>query len=148
MQKRKNQKHCKKIAAASDVPELLRTLRITECRLFHTQDGEPYIDVHEPQPRVVVNLKSDRARAWLDGLHVKTHGAAARTGDLDLQLRTLQGLATSGPKRQVWRRVAKKNDDVFYIDLADEKGRVIRVDASGWRVLKRSGIAFERSSSM
>lgn len=67
---------------------------------------------------------------------------------LEELIRYCEGLASlSGVVKSPALRVAAL-DGRYYIDLVDERWRVVEIDAEGWRILDRSPVPFLRRQSM
>jgi hypothetical protein len=60
----------------------------------------------------------------------------------------LEGKARfDGPTVPVYIRLAR-HSDAIYLDLCDERWRVVRIDAAGWKVLSDSPVRFRRIKGM
>ena len=56
----------------------------------------------------------------------------------------LEGEALCGPVYEVHTRIAPGPEGSIYVDLNDEQGHVVHIDASGWRVLTDAPVRFRR----
>lgn len=63
-------------------------------------------------------------------------------------LRTFAAWALNdGPERQPFKRVGER-DGKWYLDLGDNRWRVVEIDASGWRILDKHDLPIVRSQAM
>jgi hypothetical protein len=116
--------------------------------LFHTparEGGATFIvgDHEETWPIRSRSFALFMRRAY----YLKTGKAASASTIADAR-DTLEARAIfDGPEIEMHTRVAGSKGAV-YIDLCDDKWRVVEVDEKGWRVLPRSPIRFRRANGM
>ena len=117
--------------------------------LFHTPDGEEYARFPLVSGAVAVASIRDREFGqWLSRAHLAAHSkppgkdAVAQARDACSALAALDG-----PCEPVFTRTARHEGKV-YVDLCDDAWRVVEIDATGWRILDRSPVAFRRPRGM
>ncbi|MBK6757837.1 MAG: hypothetical protein IPG70_09580 [Moraxellaceae bacterium] len=117
-----------------------------DCELFHTSDDEAYAVVKTPTSRQVFAVRSAQVfRRYLSQRYFKLFGKGVGNQALQDALITIEAKANfNGTLRQVYKRVANLGDRI-YLDLCDEKWRVIEVTAAGWQVLNCSPVMFTRT---
>jgi hypothetical protein len=117
--------------------------------LFHDPDGIAYADIKIKGHRETWKVRSLGFRDWLIGsFHRKTDGAPNNDA-MQQALRVAEAKAKfNGPERRVHVRIAGRNGNIIYIDLADADWRAIKIDANGWTVVKRPAARFVRSKGM
>jgi hypothetical protein len=113
---------------------------------FH--DGETaYADVEAPHPvphQEILQVRSKAFRTWLGGRYWHANGRPAGGQALNDAVDVLGALARfDGPDRRVSIRIAEQQGAI-YLDLADDRWRVVEVDSAGWRIRDRSPIPFRR----
>ncbi len=102
-----------------------------DLELWHDQEREAYATVSEEEQSFHCKLKSKTFKDWLSHRAYKNHGCAPSNQSIDDVLRVLEGKAKfDGHEYETRVRIAG-NASTSYIDLADGKGTLIRVDASG-----------------
>ncbi len=130
--------------------ELVRAARETG-ELFHDRDGQPFADVVAPEPaehHEILRVRSRSFRTWLAGRYWRANGRPAGGQALTDAIDVLSSLAQfEGPERVVGLRIAR-HDGAIYLDLADDRWRVIEIDTAGWRLLDRSPVPFRRPGGM
>src|SRR6266851_5675604 len=103
--------------------------------LWHTPEGEPWATIggwHFP-------VRSSQFRSWLTGRLFQTTGEVSRV-QVDQLVEVYAAEAVgAGPEHPVHLRSAKC-DGAIWLDLADEKGRAVRIDADGWRVVEAAEV--------
>jgi hypothetical protein len=114
---------------------------------------------HDPQDRAFVRLEinghmevwpveSTKFRKLLAGEYYKRTRRAINRNSLSDAIITLAARACHDSlEERVFLRVAPHGDNIL-IDLCDDRWRVVEVTPSGWRILKKSPVAFVRTGSM
>ena len=84
------------------------------------------------------SLRNQLAREYYDET-----GKVAASGGLTDALASLSGIAQGTMPRRVHTRVAQHGGKT-YIDVGDETGRAIEIDANGWRLVDEPPVLFSR----
>ncbi len=114
--------------------------------LFHDQHETPYARIKQKNVNVIFPIKSRSFKVWLANLLWKAAEKAPSSDALAGALNVLQAKAFyEGSKHTLYNRVAPAPDG-FWIDMADEKWRAIKVTAEGWQVVDSPPILFKRYS--
>ncbi len=134
----------------SQADELVKAARETG-ELFHDPSGTPYADVVAPEPaphHEILRIRSRTFRTFLAGLYWRTVGRPAGGQAITDAIDVLSSVALfEGPQRPVGLRIAR-HDGAIYLDLADDRWRVVEIDRAGWRILDRSPVPFRRTRGM
>jgi hypothetical protein len=115
--------------------------------LFHTPDGRAYATVEVSGHCETWPVRSKRFKAWLGRAYYAAEKKPAPTQAMSEALALAEARALDGPERSVHVRVAESEGRI-YIDLADERWRVVEVDAAGWRVRDRAPVKFHHAAGM
>ncbi len=116
--------------------------------LFHTADGAAWADIEIGGRRETWPVKSRGFRRWLKHLVYAEIGRVPNSEAWANATSMIDALATiRGDQRSVYMRVAE-HEGRIYLDLADEKWRVVEIDAAGWRIILRPPVRFRRTSGM
>lgn len=136
--------------------EFLRTVA-ESATYFHTPDGKSYATV-----RVRGKLGGERVehhsvrskafRGWLIHQFYRERAQAPSRDAMENTINALDAKARfDGPEQEVHIRVAAAHGPAgltYYLDLADDLGRVIEITFCGWEVLVDAPVKFRRPSSM
>ncbi len=118
--------------------------------LFHEpgEDGEAFATVKRGENEMTLPLASSRFKRWLGHVHyAKTHKAVSKTV-VDDAVGTLTCEAVyDSPELPVFVRTAEQDGKV-YIDIGDETGKAVEVDAEGWREVAVPPVLFMRGRGM
>ena len=111
--------------------------------------GQVYVEFDENGVREVWPLRSRRVRRRLMHLYQQRTGRAANTESLKQAIDTIEGrgFGRSIPRHVVYCRRARI-DDTIWIDLCDERWRVIKVTRDGWEIVTSPPVYFYRSAGM
>lgn len=113
---------------------------------FHDQHKTPYMRVRQADVNVIMPIRSRQFKSWLANLMWRTEQKVPGTEGLNSAINVLQGKALlEGEQYTLYNRVAPAEDG-FWIDMADDKWRAIKVDAQGWRIVDDPPILFRRYS--
>lgn len=125
--------------------ELLVSLVTKEnCELFHDQFHEPCAHILVKDHWENHKMKSKKFKHWLSRLLWDESGKAANATALQSALAILEGKAIfDGTLHHLYTRVAKQGE-IFWYDLANEKGQAIKVTSDDWEVVDHPPILFCR----
>src|SRR5262249_49354869 len=118
------------------------------CELFHSQDGTAFAhiaagDHHETWP-----VASKAFKRWLAHEFFREAKGAPGSEAMQAALNVISAIAIfEGERHEVHLRVAEF-DGKLYLDLADDKWRVVEISSQGWSVIERPPIRFRRTPGM
>jgi hypothetical protein len=116
--------------------------------LFHTATATAFADIMIDGHRETWPIRSKRFRVWLRRCYYKATGEAASAGEIRSALDLLEARAQfDGPERAVHIRVAEHAGHI-YLDLADDRWRVVEIGPNGWRVIECPPVHFRRPAGM
>ncbi len=112
---------------------------------FHSDENRPYMRLDGRS----YDLSSKVGKSTLHGLLENAGLRLSKNARADLFDR-MEGLAHAGAVQELWTRVAVPGRDRIFIDMADDTGGVIAIDAHGWRVSHARDIpvVFSRSGAV
>ena len=115
--------------------------------LFHDDNKDVFARLKDTGE--VWKIGSRAFRDWLTANFYKSFANSPRDQSLREALGTLEGLGRyRGELRQVFVRVGYCGTN-YYLDLAEPgRSRCIEINRDGWRVIKRSPVAFVRFETM
>jgi hypothetical protein len=124
-------------------------LRVAEnARVFRVADGRPVAQVQVDGRREIYGLHSAEFRNWLIDRYRAASGKPPSKWSLRRVTESLEASARfDAGVPSLFIRVgceAAVKGSTVYIDLGDETGRVIAIDASGWRIVERPNVPFQR----
>ena len=115
---------------------------------FHTPAGSGFVDLLINGHRETWPIRSQRFRTWLRRRHYEETRTALSTAAIRSTLDLLEAHAQfDRPERSVHVRVAE-HDGRIYLDLADERWRVVEISSDGWRLIGAPPVRFRRSAGM
>ena len=122
---------------------------IASCEgLFHTASGTAFADTIIAGHRETWPIRSKRFRSFLRRCHYQATGEAASAAEIRSALDLLEARAQfDGPQRTVHIRAAEHAGHI-YLDLADERWRVVDIGPDGWRVIENSPVRFRRPAGI
>lgn len=120
----------------------------SDAELFRTPEGDAYATVNVGGHLETWLIRLRGFQDWLRRRFYESEGSAPSAQSLQEALDVLQGRAQfDGETREVYTRVAE-HDGAIYLDLCDERWRVVRVTPDGWQVLETSPVKFRRAKGM
>ncbi|MDT7690173.1 MAG: hypothetical protein QOE46_2932 [Acidobacteriota bacterium] len=120
----------------------------SDAKLFRTPEGDAYATVNVGGHLETWLLRLRGFQDWLRRRFYEAEGSAPSAQSLQEALDVLQGRAQfDGETREVYTRVAE-HDGAIYLDLCDERWRVVHVTQDGWQVLENSPVRFRRAKGM
>lgn len=126
--------------------ERLATL-VERAQLFHSADGRAYGTLDLGQHAETWPVRSKRFRGWLGSAYYDVIRKPAPGQAMAEALALAEARALAGVRLSVPVRVAEA-DGRIYLDLGDDRWRMVEVDARGWRVLDRGPVRFRRAAGM
>jgi len=112
--------------------------------LFHDQHGTPYIQTHQSNVNIILPIRSKTFKIWLASLLWEDERKAPGTEAVYSALNVISAKALfNGSKHTLYNRVAPAEDG-FWIHMADDKWRAIKVTAKGWYIEDNPPILFKR----
>jgi len=116
--------------------------------LFHTPDGAGYADLDINGHRETWPIRGKGFRRWLSLQFFQTTQGAPGSDALQSALGVIEAKAQfDAPERDIYLRVAAW-EGKHYLDLGDENWRVVKITATGWRVIENPPVRFRRSTGM
>ena len=134
----------------SDSTKIVRLIvEELETHFFKNPDADTYAVCKSSKgTREVYRTDSRDFARWIAWRYYIIHQKALPRQTLSDAIGVLEGRAAFlSPVEKTFRRVAGHSGKV-YLDLCDERWRVIEVDAKGWRILDQSPVNFTRSKAM
>lgn len=111
--------------------------------LFHTpgrHDAEPYATITDGARRETHSVKGRAFRHWVIARYRDEFGSMPSSQGLSDGLAGIAAAAVhDGEAHQIHIRVAA-HDGAIWLDLGDDEGRAVRVDATGWRVVQGADV--------
>lgn len=119
-----------------------------DAELAHDQNGAGYARIEADGHTETWPVRSLGFRQWLARRLYEQYGKAAYTEATKTALDLIEAKAAhEGHKVEVFLRVGER-DGMIYVDLCDDRWRVVEVTCSGWRVLDQSPVWFRRGRGM
>jgi hypothetical protein len=115
--------------------------------LFHARDGQAFADLKIGGHRECLPIRSNEFRRWLERRHYESTGRMPTSTAVCSVVRMLECRAHEGPEHEVYIRVAH-HDGRIYLDLADDRRRVVEVGPDGWRVIDNPPVHFLRGPEL
>jgi hypothetical protein len=134
--------------AKQKAADILIRLAKDGCEQFHSQDGRAFAyiavgDHHETWP-----ITSKAFKRWLAHQFFLEAKGAPGSEAMQAALNVISAIATfEGERHEVYLRVAEF-DGKLYLDLADDKWRVVEISSQGWSVIETAPIRFRRTPGM
>ena len=115
--------------------------------LFHTPERKPWATVTVGEHRETMSLESSDFRDYL-GRAAHESGVIAEQAIKDATARLKSLAIYDGQERDVHTRLAA-HDGALYLDLGDERRRVIEIRPTGWQLLDgEAPVKFRRANGM
>ncbi len=142
-----NAKDANLSAKESQVDRLLRLG--ADAELFHEPNGEPYATFPVKGHRETWRTKDRAFRHWLVHSFFRETGRGPNAQPLRDAIEVFECKARyDGQEQQVHIRVAGEDDDIIYLDLANETWQVVEVKEGGWRIISDPPVRFRRPEGM
>ncbi|CAK0775999.1 hypothetical protein CCP3SC15_530008 [Gammaproteobacteria bacterium] len=115
--------------------------------VFHDADNVGYIVLVRDSIREVWPIRSTAFRQWLSSAFYDLTGKGCNSNAVSDALNTIEARANKAMKSEVYLRVARTGGNL-YLDLCDNRWRVIEISSQGWRILDKSPVYFVRKNGM
>lgn len=113
--------------------------------LVVSEEGQGYaIPKEGVRVATLISASPDGLGGWFGRALWKAKRDVASTSTVQNAVHLVEAFANEQPKQKVHRRVAWHGGAVV-LDLADEQGRCVVVDANGWRVEDEAPVVFVRN---
>jgi hypothetical protein len=139
------------------VSELLRSLfeddetallRLTADAVLFCDGDDAYADIMHDGHRMTLLLTGCEFIDWLEYAFYAEKKKAPQPSAIKTAVRNLRARARfEGERHKTYLRVACVNE-VIYLDLGDDTGNAVMIDASGWRIAANPPVRFRRTRSM
>ena len=113
---------------------------------FHDQHKTPYIRVKQKDVNITMPIRSRQCKTWLANRMWETEQKSPGTEGLNSAINVLQGKALYEGKQYTLHNRVASTEDAFWIDMADDKWRAIKVDKQGWKIIDNPPVLFKRHS--
>ena len=114
----------------------------SKLELFSDELNETYVRVDYGDHKKIHRLESKRLALFIIKSVYDTDHSVPNQATIDSVVKLLSCKALfEGPKHQLYNRAARSGDAIFY-DMADEKGRAIKIDIDGWSIAPTPPILF------
>jgi hypothetical protein len=113
--------------------------------LFHSPDGEAFADITIEDRRETHRVRGQGFRQWLRHQYFKKTKGGVNSDAMQVAVETIAAKAVfEGPEHEVHVRIAEHAGDI-YIDIGDASWRVVKVAKTGWEVVAKPAVRFQRS---
>lgn len=117
------------------VANLLIDIALQEAKLWQSDSGETWADITVNGVFQWHPVRSRAFKNWLSRRLFERHEKPANNEAMQSCLNLLEAYAYGTPKRPVFLRTAQ-HDGHIYIDLSDDRWRVVQVSPDGWQVIE------------
>ena len=125
-------------------PQTLIKLAEEGADLWKTPDQEGYATVQIGKHKENWPIKSTQFRRWLAGRDWDVLGETANEKAIKSALEIIEHKALAGPTHEVYLRLARVGNTVFW-DLANDAWECVEITAAGWRVISNPSVRFRRT---
>jgi len=120
------------------------SLVVENSELFYTKDGETYAKIKKDNFTEIRKIRSLYMKKYISSIFYKRKGNFILPNNIQNVIDILDAMATNdGKEEPIFKRVAFHKNRL-YLDLADEKWRVVEISEDGWKVLDKSPVNFVR----
>jgi hypothetical protein len=138
---------------SSDLHVLDGLLQFAEsARVFRAAEGRFFAQIEVGCRQEIYSLSSAEFRDWLIGGYLTAGGRPPSKGSIRRVIETLEARARFEQDEPTLAirvgRAATWKGAPTYIDMGDNTGRAVVIDASGWTVLDRPPVAFRRPEGL
>lgn len=119
-----------------------------EVRLFKTPGGESYAQLPVDGRWETHPIRSKALRGWLTLMYGERYWGIPNKTAVENVIGLLEAKARfRSPTQEAHLRLAWYGD-ALYLDLCNERGEVVRIDADRWNVIADAPVCFKRPSAM
>lgn len=137
-----------KKAKVSQIDNIIKMLDAECIELFRTADNEYCAHVRENDRHECWQIRSEEFKAWINKTISRETRKMVGPRVIENVIYQLEGKAISSEdEREIFLRVAEQ-DGVIYIDLANSRRQVVRIDSKGWKVVDNYPVHFRRPKGM
>ncbi len=130
----------------SQIQQLMTLLNQVD--VFHNEDEHAYVSYQQASHTKHIAIDNPKFQHWLAHQYFKQYQQAPTAHSLQTALNTLKGQALyNSTCHTVYTRIAQDKDNI-YINLADDLGQSIVVNAQGWEIVQEVPVKFYRSPMM
>jgi phage/plasmid primase-like uncharacterized protein len=128
--------------------KMILSLVKAQASFFHDKTANAYACVKIGDKPLNILIESQMFEDWISRVCWMNFKTALKNNLLKDCIATLRAEACfDSPCYDVFARVGSDKNNI-YLDLADDKGLIVRINAQGWEVISNSPIKFIRISSM
>ena len=124
------------------------TIARKDCILGHDTDGRGIAVIETDDHREVWYIDSYGFKEWLRAAFYRAHHTGIPELAMNTAISTLAAIAKHDGCEMLVHVRAAKVGDVYFVDLCDDRWRVIRVASEGWKIVDRSSVYFTRTKNM
>jgi hypothetical protein len=130
------------------IQDLILSAARSGCNFGHDADGRGIATIETGDHREAWYVDSQGFKDWLRAAFYKAHQTGIPEPAMNTAISTLSAIAKhDGSGQQLHVRAAKVGD-AYFLDLCDDKWRVIRIDRQGWSIVDRSPVLFTRNKNL
>ena len=116
-----------------------------EAKLFHTSNGEAFADIVTDHRRETHRVRGQAFRLWIRHQYFKKEKSGVNSDAMQIAVETIAAKAVfEGEENEVHIRVAE-HANAIYIDIGDASWRAIQVKKTGWEIVAKPPVRFQRS---
>lgn len=135
-------------AGSDEVVDQLIRLAKHLCKLAHDADRQGVAIIDQSDRQEVWMVRGSGFASWLRSAYFDVYESGFGDATLSAALNTIEAIGLNrGDLVEVHLRTAKRGD-AYYVDLCDERWRVVKISPGGYEVLDRSPVLFTRNDKM
>lgn len=117
-----------------------------DVRLFKDNSDIAFIEFKTDGQILTVQMSSRRAKSWIRKMHYDLNSKTISNQMFSEVHATLEAMAIyDGKTKEVHLRYCRYGEDV-YLNLANEKGQVVRINKNGYELTNAPPISFQKTS--
>jgi hypothetical protein len=127
---------------------LIDLVKHSGVEFFQTPEREMFATIRVDNHLETCSLRDRAFKLWLGRLYYKDQAQAISNNAMQEALGIFESMALyDGETNQVFLRLAHVEGRT-YVDICDDRWRVIEIDSNGWRILNESPVKFRRPKGM